>query len=152
MLPYGGRELRRGRRTVVGQRRRLRTFLFLLIVGGAFLLGRWTAPPPAPSATVDARTESPKKKSPRAQQHQQPLQKPQQPVRTSPHTYRDDGLLEVNPNGVHPVFALIARAEEEWNAKLRKASATLGEAVEEYQRRYGRLPPKGFDKWCVMSL
>lgn len=64
-----------------------------------------------------------------------------------PHTYRPDGLLEVNPNGSHPIFDLMRRAETAWNAKIRRASATLQEAVEEYVRRYKRRPPVGFDKW-----
>lgn len=69
---------------------------------------------------------------------------------SQPNTYRDDGLVEVGPNGSHPIFELMARAETAWQAKLRKASATLEEAVEEYVRRYKRFPPKGFDKWCVV--
>lgn len=30
-----------------------------------------------------------------------------------------------------------------------RQSKTLTEAVEEYKRRYKRLPPKGFDDWRV---
>ncbi|KAG6883534.1 hypothetical protein C0993_005630 [Termitomyces sp. T159_Od127] len=63
------------------------------------------------------------------------------------HTYRSDGLLEVNPNGPHPIYELIRNAEAAWDAKLQRASKTLAEAVAEYQRRYKRLPPKGFDVW-----
>ncbi|KAJ4478638.1 glycosyl transferase family 90-domain-containing protein [Lentinula edodes] len=63
------------------------------------------------------------------------------------HTYRPDGLLEVNPKGPHPIFELMDRAEKEWNDKLRKASTSLDEAIVEYRRRYRRNPPKGFDKW-----
>jgi hypothetical protein len=64
-----------------------------------------------------------------------------------PHTYRSDGLLEVNPNGTHPLFELIAKAEEAWDQKFKMASKTLEDAVDEYYRRYKRFPPKGFDKW-----
>ncbi|KZT24399.1 glycosyltransferase family 90 protein [Neolentinus lepideus HHB14362 ss-1] len=64
-----------------------------------------------------------------------------------PHVYRSDGLLVVNPEGAHPIYELIERAEEAWDNKLRRASRTLGQAVEEYKRRYRRLPPKGFDHW-----
>jgi len=67
--------------------------------------------------------------------------------RLGEHTYRDDGLLEVNPMGEHPIFELIRVGEEAWTRKLNKASRTLGQAVQEYQRRYGRHPPLGFDKW-----
>lgn len=66
-----------------------------------------------------------------------------------PHLFRSDGLLEVNPNGRHPIYDLIERAEAEWDKKLKKQSTTLEEAVVEYERRYRRAPPRGFDKWCV---
>ncbi|KAJ8073632.1 hypothetical protein PM082_011910 [Marasmius tenuissimus] len=63
------------------------------------------------------------------------------------HHYRDDGLVEVNPEAPHPIFELIARAEKEWEAKKHRASTSLEEAIKEYRRRYKRNPPKGFDKW-----
>jgi hypothetical protein len=65
------------------------------------------------------------------------------------HRYRKDGLLEVNPDGQHPIYELIERAEQEWQSKLKRASSSLDEAVEEYERRYKRPPPKGFDDWSV---
>jgi hypothetical protein len=64
-----------------------------------------------------------------------------------PHTFRPDGLLQVNPNGRHPILDLIDHAEEGWNGKLARASRTLPDAVREYHRRYARAPPPGFDKW-----
>lgn len=67
------------------------------------------------------------------------------------HTYRSNGLVEVNPNGEHPIYELVKRAQEEWDRKLEHASKTFDEAVVEYQRRYGRLPPPGFDAWRVFS-
>ncbi|KAJ1307235.1 hypothetical protein OPQ81_001349 [Rhizoctonia solani] len=63
------------------------------------------------------------------------------------HVYRDDGLVEVNPEGRHPIYDLIARAEKEWNSKLERQSRHLADAVDEYERRYGRPPPPNFDKW-----
>ncbi|PFH51587.1 glycosyltransferase family 90 protein [Amanita thiersii Skay4041] len=63
------------------------------------------------------------------------------------HTYREDGLVEVNPNGPHPIFKLIRDAEKAWERKHRRASRTLREAVREYKRRYMRDPPRGFDHW-----
>lgn len=63
------------------------------------------------------------------------------------HHYRRDGLLEVNEDGPHPVYKLIARAEKAWDKKRKRASKTLEEAVIEYQRRYHRDPPRGFDLW-----
>ncbi|KAF9255706.1 hypothetical protein L218DRAFT_950560 [Marasmius fiardii PR-910] len=63
------------------------------------------------------------------------------------HYYRDDGLVEVNPEAPHPIFELIQKAEKEWEEKQKRASTSLDEAVLEYRRRYKRNPPKGFDKW-----
>ncbi|KAG6820335.1 hypothetical protein H0H93_001995 [Arthromyces matolae] len=69
------------------------------------------------------------------------------PVVLLPHTYRDDGILEVNPDGGHPIYELIELANARWKSKLTRASKTLEDAVREYIRRYKRRPPKGFDKW-----
>lgn len=63
------------------------------------------------------------------------------------HRYRPDGLLEVNLAGSHPIYELVAKAKNKWNERLLKASKTLEEAVAEYERRYQRRPPKGFDLW-----
>ncbi|KAJ3849869.1 hypothetical protein EV368DRAFT_85100 [Lentinula lateritia] len=68
------------------------------------------------------------------------------------HTYRPDGLLEVNPKGPHPIFELMDCAEKEWNDKSRKASTSLDEAIGEYRRRYRRNPPKGFNKWHAPQI
>ncbi|TFK73367.1 hypothetical protein BDN72DRAFT_814608 [Pluteus cervinus] len=61
--------------------------------------------------------------------------------------YRPDGMVEVNENGPHPIYELIARAERNWNDKVKRASRTLPDAAREYRRRYHRDPPLGFDKW-----
>ncbi|KAH8114400.1 glycosyl transferase family 90-domain-containing protein [Phellopilus nigrolimitatus] len=63
------------------------------------------------------------------------------------HAWRKDGLLTVNPDGAHPIYELIRRAETQWKAKQRRASRTLKQVVKEYKRRYKRDPPKGFDRW-----
>lgn len=68
------------------------------------------------------------------------------------HVYRKDGLLETNANGPHPIFELMDKAEAKWKAKNEKASTTLKGACEEYERRYGRKPPKGFETWYVTPL
>ena len=65
----------------------------------------------------------------------------------SSHLYRSDGLLEVNPDGPHPIYELVNMAEARWSEKHRKASKTLAAAVQEYRRRYRRDPPRGFDHW-----
>lgn len=51
----------------------------------------------------------------------------------------------------HPIFGLMKRAKERWRVLNQRQSKTFGEAVGEYRRRYGRNPPKGFDRWCVES-
>jgi len=58
--------------------------------------------------------------------------------------------MEVNPDGRHPIYDLIERAEAEWDKKLKRQSKGLSEAVAEYKRRYRRAPPKGFDDWCAL--
>ncbi|KAL0566580.1 hypothetical protein V5O48_015425 [Marasmius crinis-equi] len=63
------------------------------------------------------------------------------------HHYREDGLVEANPEAPHPIFELIAMAEKEWEQKKQRASTSLEEVVKEYRKRYKRSPPKGFDKW-----
>ncbi|KZO99351.1 glycosyltransferase family 90 protein [Calocera viscosa TUFC12733] len=63
------------------------------------------------------------------------------------HFWLPNGLLAVNPYGRHPIYDLVRQAEEEWAEKLRTQSRTLEQAVGEYRRRYGRKPPRGFDKW-----
>lgn len=47
----------------------------------------------------------------------------------------------------HPIHDLIANATHEWEAKLKRQSKNLAQAVTAYQIRYGRKPPKGFDEW-----
>ncbi|GAA94281.1 glycosyltransferase family 90 protein [Mixia osmundae IAM 14324] len=51
----------------------------------------------------------------------------------------------------HPVRTLIRRAKDQWQAKLARQSKTLAEAVEQYEQRYGRLPPRGFEKWYAFA-
>ncbi|KAK0496511.1 glycosyltransferase family 90 protein [Armillaria luteobubalina] len=63
------------------------------------------------------------------------------------HEFPENGLLEVNPEGPHPIYQLIEFSERKWKAKLQRTSKTLDEAVAEYKRRYGRAPPRGFDRW-----
>jgi len=75
-----------------------------------------------------------------------------QPAPLGTHEYGDNGLLVVNPDGPHPIFELIQQAEEAWARKLDRASKTLEEAVEEYERRYKRPPPLHFEKWYVFNM
>lgn len=50
-------------------------------------------------------------------------------------------------NQPHAIHYLIERAKNEWGAKMARQSRTLEQAVDEYERRYKRRPPHGFDKW-----
>ena len=47
----------------------------------------------------------------------------------------------------HPIPKLMAEAENSFRRRLAGQSKTLAEAVAEYKRRYGRNPPRGFDRW-----
>lgn len=67
------------------------------------------------------------------------------------HDFLENGLLRVNPQGQHPIYDLLAHGKQEWRRKVGKASKTLKQAVDEYRRRYGRAPPKGFDRWYVVA-
>ncbi|GBE83480.1 capsular associated protein [Sparassis latifolia] len=47
----------------------------------------------------------------------------------------------------HPIPKLMAEAEDKFRKLLARQSRTLAQAVVEYERRYGRKPPRGFDEW-----
>lgn len=103
------------------------------------------APPPAPVTVTETQTMTRwVERKARSNTHHS---------RSNPelgkHTYRTDGLLEVNPNGAHPIYELVRDAQGRWDKKLERASRTLKQAVKEYKRRYKRAPPRGFDDWCV---
>lgn len=70
---------------------------------------------------------------------------------SSSHTFHPNGLMLVNPNGPHPIHALIDNADRKWKNLLNKQSQSLEEASREYKRRYKRNPPAGFDAWCVSA-
>ncbi|KAL5485021.1 hypothetical protein ACEPAI_7663 [Sanghuangporus weigelae] len=129
-----GPTTRQGLRTRPSTRRRI---LALLIICACFLYF-W----------IPFRPKSNSTSTPRFEAQEAPLpEPPKRKLRAVSHTYRPNGFLEVNPNGTHPIFDLISKAEASWYAKLRKASSTFQEALEEYVRRYHRPPPRGFDKW-----
>jgi beta-1,2-xylosyltransferase len=47
----------------------------------------------------------------------------------------------------HPILGLLRDGETKWKDMVAKQSKTLEQAVEVYKERWGRQPPKGFDKW-----
>jgi hypothetical protein len=52
----------------------------------------------------------------------------------------------------HPIPKLMVDAREEFEAKIKRQSRTLEQAVAEYTRRYNRGPPKGFDLWFEFAM
>lgn len=70
------------------------------------------------------------------------------------HTYSPTGhlVLSNDTSAPHPIPQLIALGEKRWEELLSRQSRTLGEAVREYQARYGRRPPRGFDKWWAFAV
>ena len=65
------------------------------------------------------------------------------------HVFSPTGHLVISdePGQPHPIPVLVAKGEAQWRTLRARQSKNLGEAVEEYQRRYGRKPPRGFDIW-----
>lgn len=53
---------------------------------------------------------------------------------------------------LNTIESLMGTAAARWETKLAAQSRTLKAAVDEYQRRYGRLPPRGFDQWWYYCL
>lgn len=78
--------------------------------------------------------------------------KPGKPHGLVSHIFRDDGLLEVNAEGRHPIFDLISRAERNWHEKVKRQSTSLAEAVREYKNKYRRDPPMGFKDWYEVTI
>lgn len=81
------------------------------------------------------------------------------PPRAPPHShhrhlYSSTGHLLVSdrPDAPHPIPVLLGLGEKRWEELLARQSRTLEEAVQEYTRRYGRLPPKGFDAWWDYAM
>nr|KIR49754.1 hypothetical protein I312_00844 [Cryptococcus bacillisporus CA1280] len=70
------------------------------------------------------------------------------------HSYSPTGHLIVsdNPEAPHPIPLLLDLGEKRWEELLSRQSRTLEDAVREYIRRYGRQPPKGFDKWWDFAM
>lgn len=52
----------------------------------------------------------------------------------------------------HLIHLLVEDARFEWEQKLGRQSQTLEEAVREYERRYGRRPPRGFGAWYEFAV
>lgn len=64
---------------------------------------------------------------------------------------RVDGRLLLKAGEKHPIPMLMARAKQRWKHLNERQSKTFADAVQEYKHRYGRSPPKGFDKWYAFA-
>ncbi|SCZ88022.1 BZ3500_MvSof-1268-A1-R1_Chr2-1g04138 [Microbotryum saponariae] len=64
---------------------------------------------------------------------------------------RRDGRLLLKEGEVHPIPAMMARAKRQWKELKGQQSKTFKEAVAEYEKRYRRKPPKGFDQWYAFA-
>lgn len=63
------------------------------------------------------------------------------------------GKLSTKPPGQpHPIHLLRKEAKINWDDKLERQSKTLPQAIDEYEKRYGRRPPRGFDEWFYHAL
>lgn len=51
----------------------------------------------------------------------------------------------------HPIPKLMEQAEVRYRKKLAGQSKSLKAAVQQYKKRYGRPPPKGFDEWWAFA-
>ncbi|GAA5952384.1 hypothetical protein JCM3765_001956 [Sporobolomyces pararoseus] len=52
----------------------------------------------------------------------------------------------------HPIHLLVKEAKEKWQDKLKKQSKTLPQGIDNYEQRYNRRPPRGFDEWYYHAL
>ncbi|GAA5873975.1 hypothetical protein JCM8547_001592 [Rhodosporidiobolus lusitaniae] len=64
---------------------------------------------------------------------------------------RRDSRIVLEEGKKHPIPALMKKARDEWERLKGRQSKTFRQAVEEYKRRYGRNPPKGFDRWYAFA-
>ena len=51
----------------------------------------------------------------------------------------------------HPIEVLVTKAQDDFSALLSRQSTTVDAAIAEYQRRYDRVPPPGFDEWVKLA-
>lgn len=97
------------------------------------------------------------------QEHLRFPQTPSKRLLTPPQAYKErDGLLYLSERARpganeyeaarHPILYLIEKAKREWKAKVEGQSQDVREASLTYRRKYGRPPPRGFDKWSVQRF
>ena len=69
-----------------------------------------------------------------------------------PNTIHFDRLRSIlGSQELHPIEILVEEANHKFADMIHRQSQTLDAAVAEYQRRYDRVPPAGFDKWFELA-
>ena len=112
------------------------------------------------TSTRDSRSSSP---NPNRKPASKPVNRPR-----PQHHFRENGFLETNMKGRHPIHDLFQSGQHRWQDMLQRSggpfcpapfdfntcrqSTTLSQAVAEYERRYHRLPPQGFDAWFLTLM
>jgi len=85
-----------------------------------------------------------------AEIHQRRARYTDSTIMSSTHVGDGNGMLRVNlTSRFHPIHQLRQDATRQWATKVSRQSTTLKDVTVEYQRRYGRRPPKGFDRWWI---
>lgn len=65
-------------------------------------------------------------------------------------TYRTHGL-QFDSSGREASNSSKREARKKWDGLLARQSRTFQQAVDEYERRYQRKPPRGFDQWYAWA-
>lgn len=52
----------------------------------------------------------------------------------------------------HPIAKLMEDSEANFRAMIKRQSRSVDKAAEEYKRRYGKYPPKGFEDWYKFAV
>lgn len=63
--------------------------------------------------------------------------------------------IKPSPGGgqqAHPILGLLYDGQKRWDKLLSSQSKTFEQAVNTYEERWGRPPPKGFDDWWSFAL
>lgn len=61
------------------------------------------------------------------------------------------GPTSAGPAAPHPIIPLLTSANDQWANLLASQSHTFDKASRTYKLRYGRVPPRGFDRWFAFA-
>jgi hypothetical protein len=59
--------------------------------------------------------------------------------------------IEISVPTQHPIEVLVEAADKDFTRMTKRQSSTIGDARDEYMRRYGMLPPGGFQTWFHLA-